>query len=911
MSSRSAELTRFLARSEGSRTEACKSFWNAELERLVVLHRTGTGGMALARALAEVVDALVLELHGEAVTAGADVPHALAALGGYGRQEMAPHSDVDLLFLFRRDKDKDPRLITGVLHPLWDLAFDLGHSSRTVSEATRMARQDLASCTAMMDSRYLAGDRGLYDDFRRRLFEHVPRNTAARLQRVRLDRASDGSSVQLLEPNVKESPGGLREIHLLEWGLKAQFRGGELDGAWGSCLEAEELAALQRGRDFLWRVRHDLHFTMRRKHDSLDHELKPSVAHSLGYADRTVSGAIGRGEQVVDFGVDLADQLGPGGRPRAAPTIRSSADRGRELAVEHFMQEYYLHARAVFHFVDLAFGRLATRSRRRGRPLLIEPGVVVRDNEISLPDGRAYFEQDPLRLLGIFLLSQRRRLHLSEQAQRAIRASLDLIDAAYQGSDGARELFLRILGRKQRIAEALRRMHELGVLGAYLPEFAGLNCLVQYDIYHVYTADEHTLVAVENLESLSRAEAPASPLKRVYEEVERRELLYLALLLHDVGKARRQEHVRCGTEMTRELVARLGFSEADGRALVFLVAHHQDMIILSQRRDLDDQRMVADFAGLFPDVELLKALYLMSYADLSAVARDAWTEWQGALLFELYQKTMDQLASGLQTLEDRQDARRLLDGHLQRIQGTWPALRVVAFQEHVQQLPVRYLRAYSLEQVERHLALIGRTSPGGVELDFVTRGDHTEVIICTGDQRQLLSKICGVLAVHDINILRADVQTRDDGVVLDTFYVTDVNGEAALPEHKQERVRERLAEVIRGEVAVEALFARYSAHWSRRNRGLPLRQPEIAFENQVSDRYTVMDVRAQDQVGLLHRITHLLGELDLDIHMAIINTVADRATDAFYVVDAEGRKIVNYEVLETIRERLVQSLQPA
>ena len=399
-----------------------------------------------------------------------------------------------------------------------------------------------------------------------------------------------------------------------------------------------------------------------------------------------------------------------------------------------------------------------------------------------------------------------------------------------------------------------------------------------------------------------------SLLRMVYYELERRDLLFLGTLLHDVGKSRREEHVTSGMEMAATLMERLNLPEADRRLVLFLVEHHQDMVIISQRRDLDDYKMIADFAGLFASTEWLKALCLLSYADLSAVASEAWTDWQGALLWELYHKAKEQLESGIKTLEDRQQARELLEEHLQQMEGTWPALKVVAFQEHVQQLPPRYLVAYEIGDIERHLDLIARLGEG-CEVEFVQGPDHMEIVVCTRDQKLLLAKICGVLAVHDIDILRADVQTRDDDVVVDVFQVTDVDGTPRLPEWKQARVRQRLAGVIGGNVEVAELFESYSTRWSQRKRGdQPVRAPEIAFENQVSDRYTVIDTEVQNDVGLLYRITHALGEADLDIHMAIVNTVAERARDAFYVVDRQGEKIVNYETLEAVRTRLMENL---
>ncbi|MBT4501659.1 MAG: HD domain-containing protein, partial [Gemmatimonadetes bacterium] len=399
--------------------------------------------------------------------------------------------------------------------------------------------------------------------------------------------------------------------------------------------------------------------------------------------------------------------------------------------------------------------------------------------------------------------------------------------------------------------------------------------------------------------------------KPFFQQYERRDLLYLAVMLHDVGKSKRQDHIVCGVEMTRELGRRLRLAEEDLDFLLFQVEHHQEMVILSQRRDLDDYKMIAEFASLFPSMEWLQGLYLLSYADLSAVSADAWTDWQGALLWELYHKTGEQLESGMKTLEQMQQGRHLLDEHLKAVSGKWPAPRVMAFQEHAEKLPPRYLAAYSREQIENHLQLVDRSTDDSLfEVEFVERPTFTEMLICTPDQRQLLAKICGALAVNDVNILRAEINTRADDVVLDIFQVTDVDGSPILPDWKKERICERLEEVIALRQKARELLERYSAHWERRKQQkrayvLP---PVLQIENQISDRYTVIDLDVQDDVGLLYEITHCLSELGLDIHMAIVNTIANRARDGFYVVDGQGEKIVNYQVLEEIRQDLLEKL---
>ncbi len=826
----------------------------------------GDNGFAVARRLTELSDAIVKSAYDRSISETMR-PHALVALGGFGRREMAPYSDIDLLFLFRREVDKSPEFISGVLHPLWDVGFDVGHSSRTVVEVVEMAREDVESCTAMMDGRLLAGDSDLFAEYAQRLFRRLPKSVPTQINKWRQARIDNKDSVQLLEPNVKESPGGLRDIQALEWAMKAQTQQADATSLWSSYLESRDVETIEHARAFLWRVRHHMHFAVGRKRDVLEQELKMEIAESLGYRDRE-----------------------------------------QELGVERFMHDYYHHARAVFHLVDLAFERLTRKPRQSARSMYIERSMLSLDGEILLSDGADYFVEDPVRLLHIFFVAQVKNLRLSEEVKRTIKNSLYLVDDALRTSQEACAVFMRVLKRKTRVAKTLRSMHELGVLGAYLPEFGGLDCLVQYDIYHIYTVDEHTLVALENLESLGGDQAPVM-LAQAFADFERKDLIYLSVLLHDVGKWKRQEHISCGVEMTKELVERLALPEDECRMLVFLVRRHQDMVMISRRRDLDDIEMIRDFASDFANMQWLSALYLLSYADLSAVSPDAWSEWQGALLWELYYKTAEQLKSGMQALEERQRARQILDGHIASATGRWPNNKIAALQAHVEQLPPRYLVAYDIEQVEAHLDLIQALGDTDAFVTaFVERVDFTEIMVCTRDKPQILAKICGALAVNDLNILRADVNTRDDRIVLDIFQVQDIDGTSILADWKKERVIERLGDVLeRGQKARE-LIQQHSAHWSQRKRGHYVQQPQVEFENRVSGQYTVIDVRAQDDVGLLYRITYALGEANLDIHMALVDTVASHAADAFYVLNAEGAKIEDYEILEDIRQRLSSTL---
>ena len=843
--------------------EALQPLWQEALAQIEAEHQAGADGQTVARRIAEAMDAVVLSIYRSA-TPQTTGPHALVALGGYGRGEMAPHSDVDLLFLFAKSQDKVPAVVAGVFNPLWDLGFEVGHSSRTLDDVVRAVREDLESRTAMMDGRFLAGDAALFAQFQQRLYKRVPKRTVVELNRLRQQQLAARQSVQLLEPNVKESPGGLREMQMFEWALKAKAKAPECGDLAAQYLDGSS-KSLAHSRAFLWRVRHALHFAVGRKRDVLEHDLKPQIAAALGYEDQ--------------------DQ---------------------ELAVECFMREYYLHARTVYQLVERAFEQLTRKPRNSSRSMYLERDVAAIEGEIVLADGEAYFAADPLRLIKIFLTAQTKNLELSDQAQSAVRASLPLINDGFRRRPEARDLFFRILKRKYHTACTLRRMHDLGVLGAYLPEFERLTCLVQYDIYHIYTVDEHTLVALENLEDLGQQEGSMAA---ILSQCTRRDLLFFAVLLHDVGKWKRDDHIARGIEMTEELSERMGLDPEERAMLRFLVEHHQDMVMISRRRNLDDYEMIAEFAGLFANEEWLRALYLISYADLSAVAPDAWTEWQGALLWELYYKTAEQLHSDMQALEAKQRARQKLNEHLDHIEGRWSAQRVVQFQEHIEQLSPSYLVAYDREQIKVHLEMISHLREQPFVLEFVEHEGHTEIVVCTRNQRQVMAKICGALAVNDINILRADVNTRADNVVLDIFQVTNIDGSPALPDWKKERMRERVAEVISLQLKARDLIAKYSSSWDRRRRQRQYDQPpRIAFDNQISARYTVVDIEAQDKVGLLYRIAYLLDELELNIHRAIINTVAARAQDAFYIVDAEGQKITSHEELDRIQQYLLDGL---
>ena len=448
-------------------------------------------------------------------------------------------------------------------------------------------------------------------------------------------------------------------------------------------------------------------------------------------------------------------------------------------------------------------------------------------------------------------------------------------------------------------------MHELDILGTYVPEFDSLTCLVQYNRYHIYTADEHTLVAVERLNYLARS--PSLPhdlqhLRRVYNEISRKELLYLALLMHDVGKSvRGKDHSIVGAEMTQDFLKRLQLPDDQIETVVFLVRHHLAMSGIAQRRDLSDQRMIAEFANTFSHPDVLRMLYVLTYADLSAVTQTAWTAWKGHLLRELYENTFYILTKSTQPdreQPEQQDIRKILAALEPRI----PHQTLV---EHLNNMPPRYPEQNSPEEIAQHLQLIDAIGSSLVAVSVQPSGLFLEITICTHDQPFRLSEICGVLATHDINIFSAHAYTRNDGTVIDIFQVTsDMDNDATL----RKKIQQTLTDVFQQKERVSDLFANYSQRWSlRRQPTVPI-SPEITFDNNVSMRSTVIDILARDATGLLYRITRTLSELGLDIYTARIGTQADRAVDAFYV-RKNGDKITDTALLEHITRELTHAIE--
>jgi [protein-PII] uridylyltransferase len=850
-------------------------------DSLKVRHAEGASGQESVRTHVRLMDDVILSLTrliatdalGDGLSA---TPLVVMALGGYGRGELQPLSDIDLMVIY--DREMSPyvqRMIQELLYSLWDLGLHVGHSLRSLDDCVAMARTDFPSRTSMQEARFLAGDRRLFARFQRVLRENVFRRDFGQfLETTLVERDAryrkHGASPYIGEPNVKESAGGLRDMHTAMWLGAAKFGTRTLrELADQGLITPREQAATDGALTFLWRVRNELHFFSGHKNDVLARDLQPRIAKNLGYANDDAS-----------------------------------------LGVERFMHDYYLHARVIHRVSKRLIARCQETLSRRGsaerrqRQQALADGLVFFDGRLHLADrDPAQLREDPARLMKVFWHLHRLGCELSLDLERAVEDSLHLVDDAFRGSEAVRELFLDICRNWGRAAQTFADMHELELLGRYLPEFGALTCLVQYDVYHKFSADQHSLLAVEHLEALAPGQSAESEgAARVLSEVEKPELLMLGMLLHDIGKAKGHGHVAKGIPLVRELTARMGLPAADAQAVEFLVAHHLTMSHIAQRRDIDDPKTVTDFAAVVGEPQRLRMLYLLTYADMRAVGPGVLTPWQARILHELYTRTLARLTGGRVAKPSRKE----LADRLHAAAKDEVDLRAV--KAHLAMMADRYLESASVQRMAEHLRVLGELG----ETPVVTKLFHhpdlgsSDLVVVTRDLPGLFSLIAGSLAASGVNIISAQIHTRADGIAIDTFQVNDPAGDLVGSSALWARTLDALRAVITGEQSVQALLDRRRA--AGREATGPGGPPRITLDNQLSDTATVIEVKCPDRLGLLYLITRTVAGLGLDIVSARIATEIDQAFDSFYVQDREGRKVEDAEALERVRAGLEQAL---
>jgi [protein-PII] uridylyltransferase len=850
-------------------------------DSLKVRHAEGASGQESVRTHARLMDEVIFSLT-RLIADDADrarlEPTALVvtALGGYGRGELHPLSDIDLMVVY--DGELSPyvqRMMQELLYSLWDLGLQVGHSLRSLDDCVAMARTDFPSRTSMQEARFLAGDRRLFGRFRRVLRENVYRRDFAQFLGTTLTERDQryrryGASPYIGEPNVKESAGGLRDVHTAMWLGAAKFGARTLrELSDKGLITPREQASTDAALTFLWRVRNELHFFSGHKNDVLSRDLQPRIAKNLGYENDESS-----------------------------------------LGVERFMRDYYLHARAIHRVSRRLIARCQETLSRRGsagrrqRQQALADGLVFFDGQLHLADrDSGPLRAEPTRLMKVFWHLHRLGCELSLDLERALEDSLYLADGSFQRSVAVRDLFLDICRTWGRVAETFRAMHELGLLGRFLPEFGALTCLVQYDIYHKFSVDQHSLLAVEHLEALAPGQSAESEgAAQVLSEVEKPELLMLGMLLHDVGKARGHGHVAKGIPLIRELVTRLELDPADGALVEFLVAHHLTMSHVAQRRDIDDPKTIADFAATAGDPQRLRMLYLLTWADMRAVGPGVLTPWQATILHELYRRSLARLTGG----RSERPSRTQLAERLRLAVGD--DLSAQAVKAHLAMVSERYLATTGVQRMAEHLSMLQQLNNTSVVTELFHHPDlgTSDLVVVTRDLPGLFSLIAGTLASQGVNIISAQIHTRGDGVAIDTFQVNDPSGDAVTSPAYWGRTLDALRMVLTGDAQVAALLEK------RRTAGRAAAgaagSVKITLDNHLSDDYTVLEVKCPDRLGLLYLVTKTLAGLGLDIATARIATEIDHAVDTFYVHDGQGRKVEDTDALGRVREALEQAL---
>lgn len=879
-------------------SERLRGFLRVEEERLRIAQRMAAAGQQTAAARSFVHDTFVTHLFQSATqtAAPAETPHggcAVVAIGGYGRRELAPFSDLDLLFLYtgRRSGGAPTReLIERVLHLLWDAGLTVGHKVHTPEECLSAWRSDPHFQTAMVSARIVAGDEDLF----RRLADAVeakrrknPETLIATARGERDEGAKKfGTAVYLQEPNIKESAGGLRDLHTALWAAYARFGCRTLDElrVREHISEDERLRATQ-SYDFLLRVRQEAHWLAGRKTDRLALDLQPQIAERFGY--------------------------------RSSPHLRAS---------EQFMRDYYRRARELHQFSEALLARSAERAKRtflwfrRARREQLAETFSIKDHQLYLEGDPSVLSENPLLFFEAIALAQTANASFSHDLRDAFRHHLTAIDRDFRSSSEAAHAFLALLARPGRVGRALRLMHEVGLLGRYLPEFGRISLLIQHDLYHHYTVDEHTLRAIDALDALSAGDdhnphdRTGTQLRAALGEVERIELLYLALVLHDLGKGRGRGHIARGVVIAEGVCGRLGLDAESAAKVVLLVKHHVLMAHLSQRRDLSEPRLAADFARDVQSLDVLNMLLLLTYADLNAVAPGVWSDWKGLLLGELYRRARPYVGDGEEP-ETAEDEAARIKGRVASALGGEDALQKV--ERHFDLLPERYARTVTVEAIGTHLELIEllekdaqkalacrwRAGPSGV----------TSLIVAVHDRRGLFADLAGALAAQGVEILSANLNTRADHVAIDNFELREAATHQAVAEHRWPRIERAIAAAVTGSEDVAALVERW------RTRNAPRRQkafsarppsaPRVIFDNRIAEATTVVEVHAPDEPGLAYKIASVLAGTGLDIVFARVATEKSDAFDVFYVTNSTGRKL-SADEMRRLEAALIMSLAP-
>ncbi len=896
---------------DGDALEVYRSFLKNGVTRCREAHREGQGGLAVAAKYAGVVDVLIEQLYAAVLRLWLqsndklETPLSILALGGYGRGEMCPLSDVDIMFVYPEKpkagcfKEQQRFFTDKILYLLWDLGLKVGHSTRNIKEAIAEARVEVQSKNAMLECRFLVGSKPLADSFLKQYSRYIRREDLSayvneRLADQRQRRLKYGGTVFVQEPDIKNGVGGLRDYQNILWMVRLKLNCGDPEPLLkDDLLTQEEYAEFVGAYDFLLRVRHELHYQITRPSDLLDIERQPQIAANLGYNESDIFARI-----------------------------------------ERFMRDYYRAARTIYRFSDYLEQRLALdaissvsfaevlESRRFYKRITID-GFVV-DRGFVAAQSPDVFREDPVRLIRIFRLSQQYGARLDLELTRLVSEHLFLIDDKLIHDPGANRAFRSILQARGEVADTLRAMHFTGVLGKFMPEWQGLDCLVQHEYYHRYTADEHTLTTIAVLDGVFRRDEPQIGPKyhEALEATELPALLYLVLLLHDLGKGVHSNHpCEAGAELAGPILERLDVPHSLREKICFLIAGHLEMARFWQHYDLDDPRTAEKFAEWIGDGETLRYLYVLTACDARGTSAEIWNSYKDTLHTHLFDATRAVLGeSGTMEGRDGMISKEVL---LELVPGVSPD----EVEAHYNLLPERYFIYHQAEEVALHLRMIHKLLETIATADSL--GSLVPVVewhedlnlglnvvhIVTWDRAGLFYKLAGAFSVAGLSIVSSKALTRADHITIDTFYVSDESGGIIRDKKAREVFQQALHSVLihnrdlMPEIEAQAAKRRKMAYLKTGER---LRAPlpsGVDVYHELSLRRTIIEIQSTDAIGLLYRISKAIFDHGFDISFARISTERNVAVDTFYIEPIHRDDTSDTEKLLSLRQALTEIVE--
>ncbi len=867
--------------------ELYKGFYKRGFDEIQRRCEAGENGDPLTAAQTYLTDQIIIQIYKATTEIILPVQNrtqserlSLVAIGGYGRADMAPYSDVDLLFILPyKQTPWGEQVVEYILYMLWDIGLKVGHAVRTVEECIRLSKQDLTISTSLLESRYICADKDLYEAFLDGFNNKViagsgPEFVEEKLEERDARHVKLGQARYVVEPNIKEGKGGLRDLQTLYWISKYVYGVQSVsEVVEKGVFTKDDYRQFQKAYNFLTTVRFHLHYVT------------------------------GRAEERISFGVQktLSDRLG-------------YADRAGLSGVERFMKHFFLTAKTVGDLTRIYCAYLEEENKRKPRLRLPKFGLRKRNidnfpiegSRITLKTSQD-LKDDPVNLIRIFQVAQKYELDIHPHALRLIRQNLNLVNSKLQKNRDANRLFLDILTYEKGPGFALRLMNEAGVLGKFIPDFGRVVAQMQYDMYHVYTVDEHTIRAIEYLSELERGEfAEEHPLSHeIVHKILSREVLYVSVLLHDIAKGRKGNHSVLGEEVAKKLCPRFGLTAAQTETVAWLVRHHLVMTNVAFKRDLNDPKTIVDVSKIIQSPERLRLLLILTVVDIRAVGPKIWNGWKGQLLRELYYHAEEYLLGGH------------VSKNMHRIEAIQKDLRAQLsdwsddeFEAYCNRFYKPYWMALNNDSQLRNAHLIKNAKENSELMTIDFHVDDFQGIsgltIYAQDHPGLFARMTGAIAVSGASIQDAKVFTTKDGMALDTFWIQEADGAI----FKDKRKIDRLKSTIKRTLAGELLPRKELAALRKRPRKADYFtiEPRVLIDNKASNRYTVIEINGLDRAGFLYLLSQSMVDLNLSIGSAHVATFGERAVTVFFVCDLFGHKVYNENKLKQIREKLMECL---